>query len=324
METVNGVHKIVFVIGNGFDLDLGLKTSYKDYMNSACFNECADNYPQIAKGLDGVNLFDYLRKKLQVPGKENWFDLEQELADFAQLQTKQKLVSGELDKKSFSDLKDNLCTYLKNIDYEIDSKSMALRLFSILMDDPVVNIISFNYTDLKRLVPSDKTIHASIDYIHGSILDDSLILGFNDELDIEPSYSFMRKTFSRHYKSHNVTEKLLDADEIIFFGHSFGTIDYQYFKDLFIRQSQLENANKKMIIRIFTKDDKSRIDILSRLNHYNNKRTYQICDYCDFRVYKTDEGMEDIDMYFDELGRRSLNNICECIIQGVSRIQIRP
>ena len=32
-------YKTVFVVGNGFDLNLGLKTSYKDFMKSHWFSD---------------------------------------------------------------------------------------------------------------------------------------------------------------------------------------------------------------------------------------------------------------------------------------------
>ena len=34
-------YKTVFVVGNGFDLNLGLKTSYKDFMKSHWFSDIA-------------------------------------------------------------------------------------------------------------------------------------------------------------------------------------------------------------------------------------------------------------------------------------------
>ena len=64
--------KIVFVLGNGFDLDLGLKTSYKDFWESKF---CPKNYPAPLihhlnqcwpDGLDSVR----------------WYDLENELLNY--------------------------------------------------------------------------------------------------------------------------------------------------------------------------------------------------------------------------------------------------
>lgn len=37
-----GKEKIVMIIGNGFDLNLGLETSYNSFINSKEFNELTD------------------------------------------------------------------------------------------------------------------------------------------------------------------------------------------------------------------------------------------------------------------------------------------
>lgn len=311
-------YKVVFVIGNGFDLNLGLKTSYKNYMDSDCFKDCAKIHSYLPTDCDGVNLFDYLIEKGR--DKENWIDLEKELADFVISQTEQKLEAGELEEITFSALKDNLCTYVKNIKHEINPDSIAFKLLKILNLNPFIDIISFNYTDLNRL----ETINATIHYVHGTLSDNSIILGFQDALDIDPSYAFMIKTFSQHYKSHNVREKLLDADEIIFFGHSLGEVDYHYFEDLFKRQSQPEKANQKLILRIFTKDEKSRINILLRLRDMNEKRTDLLYDLCDFRIYRTDEDMIEIDKYLEDLNDRLQKNICGQLISDLPKIKITP
>ena len=145
-----------------------------------------------------------------------------------------------------------------------------------------------------------------IDYVHGKIEDESIILGFEDDIDINNSYAFMIKSFSPYYKSHNVRQKLLEANEVIFFGHSLGSTDYHYFQDLFRRQSNPDSADKKQIIRIFTYNENSRRDILIRLREMNNKRTDYIFDLCDFNLYRTKDGIDKnkIDIYLKELFNR--------------------
>lgn len=170
----------------------------------------------------------------------------------------------------------------------------------------MLEILSFNYTDLKNLQQYVGTINAPIEYVHGSILDDSIILGFQDSLDIDDSYSFMIKSFSPNYKSHNVRAKLLDANEIIFFGHSLGNIDYHYFEDLFRRQSQAEKANPNLILRIFTYDEISRRETLIQLREMNGKRTNMLYDLCNFEIYRTKDSIDEnkIEKYIGELTER--------------------
>lgn len=316
-------YKVVLVIGNGFDLDLGLKTKYKDYMDSKDFTQNLIISFSIEEKRSGINLFHYLKGIGH--DKENWIDIERELADFA---VKHKRPAGELEKRTFSLLRKSLCSYIKNIDYDINISSVAINLLKLLnkclsySGSFLYNIISFNYTDLKKLEKIVGQINAPIDYVHGSILDDSIILGFEDTLDIDESFSFMIKTFSPYYTSHNVRAKLLDADEIIFFGHSLGRVDYHYFEDLFMYQSQPEKANQKLILRIFTKDESSRINILLRLREMNQKRTDLLYDLCDFRIYRTDSDSREISKYLSELEDRLTIGIINLPIYELNPVKI--
>lgn len=59
-----------------------------------------------------------------------------------------------------------------------------------------------------------------------------------------------------------------------------------------------------MRLRIFTKDENSRISILLRLREMNNKRTDLLYDLCDFKIYKTENDGKEIEQYFHELKER--------------------
>ena len=64
--------KIVVILGNGFDLDLGLKTSYKDFWESEF---CPKDYP--------APLINHLNQRW--PGNleaVKWYDLENELLNY--------------------------------------------------------------------------------------------------------------------------------------------------------------------------------------------------------------------------------------------------
>lgn len=68
----------LFVLGNGFDLDLGLKTSYNDYLTSDEFknigvNKCDCRY---------LAEFVYDIKKSNEKDENHWFDLEQLVGDY--------------------------------------------------------------------------------------------------------------------------------------------------------------------------------------------------------------------------------------------------
>lgn len=311
-------YKLVLVIGNGFDLDLGLPTSYQDFLKSSEFRKYLDSthmqtdYGYVVGDID--NLFQYLNEKYQC---QNWIDIELELKNLASRRFKTIDVKGntvdaipfatESKAQSFEVLCKQLCLYLKNLDYNfIKGGSIALKLLSVINEyASVCEIITFNYTDLHKLNDElPEKLRVRIDHVHGSIKDRDIIIGFEDEVEIDKSYSFMIKSFNPAFRSHNVRQKLLDADEIIFFGHSLGETDYHYFEDLFRFQSQPEHCKGPKIIRIFTYDEKSRIDILFQLRAMNKKRTDMLFDLNNFEIYRTKNDSIKINDYLVGLSTR--------------------
>lgn len=78
-------HNIVLILGNGFDLDLGLKTSYKDFWESNC---CPKDYPApLIKHLNGR-----WGDKLEAV---RWYDLENELREYALNGDKSDVISEQ-------------------------------------------------------------------------------------------------------------------------------------------------------------------------------------------------------------------------------------
>lgn len=304
-------HKIILVVGNGFDIDLGLDTRYKNFLESKYFTDFIEGHAMDRFGhvVDDLNIFDYLY--LRGRDKENWIDIEQELAKLATsmypYNNNIRRKASKKEEDTFELLHKQLCLYLKSIDYSKIKESTSLRLLRILCKCVNVEIISYNYTDMYKLKSHlQYSLRIPVDHVHGKIEDESIILGFEDNIEIDNSYTFMIKSFSPHYKSHNVRQKLLDANEVIFFGHSLGSTDYHYFQDLFRRQSDPDLADKKQVIRIFTYDENSRRNILIRLREMNRKKTDYIFDLCDFRLYRTKDDIDSIKIndYFKELSRR--------------------
>ena len=299
-------------MGNGFDLDLGLKTSYKSFIDSTYFKERLKKESNIG---DDSNVFSYLYEKI---GLKQWIDIEQELLTLATLKKKVRNHKGNLVdglnkanidlEYTFDCLLTELCNYLQSLDYNnIKINSTALKILKAVVSYPNSEIISYNYTDIMRLAPIIKTaIDCPIEYVQGSLRDRSIILGFQDDVEIDKSFCFMIKSFNPNFRSHNVRAKLLDADEIIFFGHSLGSTDYHYFEDLFRYQSQPDKANQNLVLRIFTYDENARRDILFQLRKMNNKRTDMIYELCDFEIYRTESGVDEykITKYLEELVNR--------------------
>ena len=76
-------HKILFILGNGFDLDLNLKTSYYDFLDSHYFKNNTTPFfsrNSLDMSKSEINIFDYLKYKNDING---WIDVEKELANLA-------------------------------------------------------------------------------------------------------------------------------------------------------------------------------------------------------------------------------------------------
>ncbi len=303
-------YNIVIVLGNGFDLDLNLKTSYSDFIESNLFKDNLKD--KLLSKVDykfsrRINIFHYLSDQYNL---KKWIDVENELLNLAQRRNETRLdvaKATSLEVDTFLLLHETLCKYLFNLSYEdINKDSTALALLKIVCKYSQPRILTYNYTDLYKLEEYVGSIKCSVEHIHGSVSDNSIILGFQDDVEIDDSYCFMIKSFSPHFKSHNVRRQLLDADEIIFFGHSLGETDYHYFKDLFMKQSNETIANEKLRIRIFTYNEQSRIEILTQLRNMNERKTNLLYGLCDFAIYRTDGSDKNrINNYLEKLKSRA-------------------
>ncbi|WP_299232328.1 AbiH family protein [uncultured Bacteroides sp.] len=314
--------RFLLIIGNGFDLELGLKTSYKDFINSKTYekySESISNHPSYKKNYNidfdtDIPIFDYLKSVLHI---QKWIDLEMEIGKLASrkikrvdnLTGKYKYVPAESTPymmHSFDMLRKCLNEYILGLDIPHVLHNYAAELIRILAVNEYknVDIVTFNYTPLERVTGME--IKVPVHYIHGEIsegLNPSLILGVQDDIEIDKSYSYVIKSHSPYYHSSRIIDLLEEADEIIFFGHSLGETDYPYFSEFFQSQCKRIEPDKRKKIRIFTFDEKSRLDILYQLRIMNNKQTRLFFENADFALYRTDDYIDDrkIQVYFNEL-----------------------
>lgn len=92
--------RTVIVLGNGFDMALGMKTSYKSFRKS--------RFWPFKNSKDGLAYFLNLKTE-----KNNWFDLEQLLAEYAEQKYKEHDNSFcELDKENFFILSERLKEFI--------------------------------------------------------------------------------------------------------------------------------------------------------------------------------------------------------------------
>lgn len=272
----------VLIIGNGFDLDLGLKSSFSDFMES-------DDWPsgQIDLNLRSADMLYSVRFGKR---QSNWFDLEDHLFHFANPHPAQRssvIYRLAHNKKQFEILRQALMEYLtrQESSFEPNNDSVAAYFMKYLMHAFFSSVYTFNYTGIDALYmhtfgheaeyPFPFTNRGKNVHIHGSLKDKSAILGIADGMDVLDGYSFLYKTFSPFYHSCNLWYDLQEASEVVFFGHSLGPQDYHYFQDFFRSccVAYTKNKYEKKRIIFVTKDESCRVQLLEQIRQMNEKKT---------------------------------------------------
>lgn len=267
----------ILVTGNGFDLNLGLKTSYQDFLKSEEFKKILEQ-----SSTDG--LLSYLS---QISGKKNWVNIEDELKKYTEKYSNTDLKILE---REFIHLKDALTIYLSRVqkdgylemfqgmkpvslnDLEQDgslksenkddplSKTIAfdlIRNFSKNPDYPNFDkFISFNYTDvlLKR--------HYDVEYlyVHGNLKNKNIVFGVEDDCGIDSKFSFLNKSDHHAYGTVNLRDEVENAQEIHFFGCALGETDDTQFKPVFEyltnrdSRNEIKHVKRKIVFYVYAKE----------------------------------------------------------------------
>lgn len=234
----------VIILGNGFDLNLGLETAYSDFIESKYFKDKLD-----------VPLFSYLNQQRQI---KRWIDLEVELKHYAQ--SKKDDPSPETSYiREFQLLCRSLKSYLKDVgNYKINQHSIGASFLREKSDQGTL-ILNFNYTDTVKLVLKEKYLTIKELKIHGSCNKD-IILGVEDEAVIPKHFIFLKKSTSSIYLSDiDYNKILLEANNIYFFGYSLGETDHSYFKDFFSKISSGFDR-KHIVFYYYQEEGKYNID----------------------------------------------------------------
>ena len=163
-------------------------------------------------------------------------------------------------------LKRALSDYLKRISsmFILDTTKWSYLLLKVLQEcNDEVKIFTFNYTNICTLC---KLPQLDVTYIHGSLEDDDIILGcerIGQEFFPKP-FNFLRKS-DMVSRPNNIIEELLEANEVIFFGHSLNVFDYTYFEEFF--SSICFPIEHKLYLTIITRNQKSESDIRDNLRN---------------------------------------------------------
>ncbi|GAA4426185.1 hypothetical protein GCM10023188_07990 [Pontibacter saemangeumensis] len=253
--------QILYIIGNGFDLSLGLKTSYSDFYN----------YYKTVES-DNANV-QRLKENIS-KSYESWSDLELALGSYTQHLEKIE----ELD-DILLDIGDELSKYLhleelKLENYEFDQKAFFNYLSfpeSVFLpaDKEVLfnlkkrwenhqwnlNIYTFNYTSVierifggkqKNVILANHTNQSSIilreiKHIHG-FLDNDMVIGVNDKNQIKNESfhgnidvleSIVKSECNRANRNNidgQFTNAINSANMICIFGSSIGETDNKWWE----------------------------------------------------------------------------------------------
>lgn len=261
--------KIVFIIGNGFDICLGLKTKYDDFYNYYLNKDTPENKPQVKKLKEHLKA-DHSKED----GYKYWSDLEIGMGNYTT-----NFSSVEDLKEAYYDLNDNLKAYIEEVNKKdlpstiksnklIEDLSYPYKYLRTKFREDIrkflkrwetssyeTHIISFNYTDtIERILKmKDGNIRLRDSYfqrsntlypiihIHGTIDKDPLI-GVNDKMQIkneqlrenEEVQECLIKPMLNDILAHSIDGKAIshikNATVICIFGHSLGDSDNMWWK----------------------------------------------------------------------------------------------
>lgn len=287
----NNISNSILIIGNGFDLDLGIKTKYIDFANSEYWP-----FEERVSFEENTLPFFLNSRKNKV---ETWFDLEELLAKFARDNSilSQEKINDTM--RDFEFLKKRLKEYLEkqeDVFFEemkenTQTNKASHLILKVFFKKQGRKIYTFNYTNTQKIAKSlISGFEDNVTHIHGSIKENNIILGTGDQRDIPDPFFQFYKSASPNYSSNNLVEDLNNADKIYIFGHSLGRNDHDYFSDFFKMASsnpKIPQYSKKIKIRIFTYDNNSEIDIKKQLMTLTNRHLTGLYAHCDFKIIKT-------------------------------------
>lgn len=230
--------RITFLIGNGFDINVGLKTDYKSFYEYY-IKKCPDDIlaQHIGKNHEfwsdlELALGKYT-EKVKIQDVESFFDseenLEQELAGYLENEMSRVRIDEQNEEQTAEVMKKSLVEFIHDLP-DIFQVEISKTLNNIL-DKIVYSFISFNYTNvldrcagaatsvLKRIsvhYGKDGLIYphfiGEILHIHGTV-DREMVLGVNDDEQIA-NKEFTKNTLCRQCIIKEETNRRYDNGKI--------------------------------------------------------------------------------------------------------------
>lgn len=262
---------ITFMLGNGFDISLGLRTKYSDfyeyikddfYKNGNMQNEILGNIKEnieLWSDLE-LGLGDYTKHIGSDESKLNKFyddkfDLDIKLRDYL------KREQDRIDWRDNSNIDKVRRIFFNSIYkfYDFLKPTEKDEIIKIIKDRSLsYNLISFNYTNIiencKKIIPSN--VIKSF-YIHGSLENENAILGVNDSEQINNEYfkesnemliamcKLEINKFLGEYKKEQLETILYNSEIVCIFGMSIGDTDKYWWNKIV---TNLSKGLIKMVI----------------------------------------------------------------------------
>lgn len=277
--------KATFIIGNGFDLNLNMKTSYINFLNF---------YTVKRKKSDVSAIRDFIKYLEEKDGRKNWADLEMLLGELTE-----KYDDSNINDyyAAILDLRRELVNYLsleeKHYKYKISKiRKEWIDVFNYFLlstkylwpddelfdvehiDKMVIDFVILNYTriidkmfyKMKHKYRSKKYINlpkssrynklGDIMHIHGickkypvfGVNDKSQIINVALQNNVDLHNYIIKSSQIRVFGRNaiNFSERIKDSDIVYLYGVSLGNSDKKYWEDIY--DWLKNNSNKKMII----------------------------------------------------------------------------
>lgn len=260
--------KTIVILGNGFDIDLGLNTSFREFISSTQFAKLSFT-PLMTEILNNYEI------------DEKWCDIEQLFRDlFIRYQNKPSQELFDNINNTWLMISKAWGIYLPEITeldkIEIKKDSCAYKMLEY--PKTYSKWYTFNYTSPYYL--AGFTNNEEPTPIHGWFapreqtpnglmyrIPNELVIGI-DSNAIEPNcknteLNHIVKKMHPRYEQNNFINELFNSDNIILFGHAMGITDSDYFCDFFtaLKKGLLPHKN----IYFVTYAPSSMLDIESNL-----------------------------------------------------------
>ena len=263
----------LLIVGNGFDLSMGFKTSYGDFMKSSYFpNE------------ETSCLCSYLHN--QYEENMGWIDIENELSEYSRILTTKKLNAKKINtildidslREEYDELKSSLKCYLQEETKRAFGPSPDNPAKRVIDQLPAESkIISFNYTSIIERMTRDRfcASKGNLLHIHGSLAPyDDIVFGVEDSAKLSKEHVFLYKAHSPHLKVQEFSDWLNSAERIIFYGYSLGDTDRQYFEKFFRKLCSDDRTYTELVFYYY--DQSSYDNLIWQLQMLTNHKLTQL------------------------------------------------